>query len=167
MKVNVEFNAENGGTAYEKMCIDISDRDPSDRPDGLEFELLAESCVPGINTSDFGAIFEEQQLVKRIDMNKIKSNVYATDDRVLLFYSVILGQVAEERIKIANTSKVPCTINLNVQGRRGGKEDRETSFDVKPKKLVIGPQETSYVSISFSPTSIRSYLLCISFIHWE
>jgi hypothetical protein len=157
VKLNVEFNAENGGTAYEVLCVDVSDRDPSDQPDGIPFELLAESCVPGINTTDLGSIFEEQQIVKRLDATKIKSNVYAVDDHTFMFYSVVLGQVSEERVKIANISKVPCTVNISVQGRRGGKDDKEATFDVKPKKLAIGPQEYSYVTISFRYDDCRFY----------
>ena len=54
------------------MAIDVSDRDPKDQPDGIPYELLAESCVPGINTTDFASIFEEQTVIKRLELNKVR-----------------------------------------------------------------------------------------------
>jgi hypothetical protein len=86
----------------------------------------------------------------------MKANAYAIDERVFAFYSVILGQVCEEKLKITNSSKVPCVVNLSIQGRRGTKEDTG-GFDIKPKKLNIGPQEHSYVTVTFAPTGIRAY----------
>lgn len=82
-----------------------------------------------------------------------------------MFYAVILGQVSEERLKITNVSKVPCTVNLAIQSRRPGGaakdeaklSDKDIGFDVKPRKISIGPQEHSYVTINFTPTAIRNY----------
>lgn len=88
------------------MAIDVVDRNPSDSPSGFPYEFLGESCIAGINTFDFNSIFEEQTVVRRLDLNKSKGNVYAIHERVFLFNSIILGQVVEERVKITNNSKV-------------------------------------------------------------
>jgi hydrocephalus-inducing protein len=57
--VNVTFKAE-GSKFYETtLAVDIADRDPQDHPDGLPFELCAESSIPGINTDDLDQVFEE------------------------------------------------------------------------------------------------------------
>jgi hydrocephalus-inducing protein len=50
--VSVTFRAE-GAKFYESvLAVDVADRDPQDHPDGLPFELCAESSIPGINTDD-------------------------------------------------------------------------------------------------------------------
>jgi hypothetical protein len=49
------------------LAIDIADRDPMDNPDGLPFELCAESSIPGINTEDLDQIFEEQTVIPTLD----------------------------------------------------------------------------------------------------
>lgn len=57
--VSVTFRAE-GAKFYEStLALDIADRDPQDFPEGLPFELCAESSIPGINTEDLDQIFEE------------------------------------------------------------------------------------------------------------
>lgn len=57
--VSVTFKAD-GAKFYENtLAIDIADRDPVDNPEGIPFELCAESSIPGINTEDLDQIFEE------------------------------------------------------------------------------------------------------------
>lgn len=57
--MSVTFRAE-GAKFYEStLAVDIADRDPQDHPDGLPFELCAESSIPGINTDDLDQVFEE------------------------------------------------------------------------------------------------------------
>jgi hydrocephalus-inducing protein len=92
-KINVDFAADNGGTSYEVIAIDIADRDPKDNPEGIPYELLAEACIPGINTTDFQAIFEEQTVVRRLDLSRSTGNIYSEHERIFLFSGVILGQV--------------------------------------------------------------------------
>jgi hypothetical protein len=58
--ITVEFYAESSGLFEELVGIDVSDRSPTDS-DVLEYRLVGESCVPGINTTDFSSIFEEQR----------------------------------------------------------------------------------------------------------
>jgi hydrocephalus-inducing protein len=57
--VSVTFKAK-GAVFYEStIALDVSGRDPTDQPDGIQFELNAESSIPGINTEDLDSIFEE------------------------------------------------------------------------------------------------------------
>ena len=57
--MTVTFRAD-GAKYYEStLAIDIGDRDNTDHPDGLPFELCAESSIPGINTEDLDQVFEE------------------------------------------------------------------------------------------------------------
>jgi hypothetical protein len=36
--------------------------------DCTEYEIMAESCIPGITTSDYKMIFEEQSTLKNLQM---------------------------------------------------------------------------------------------------
>lgn len=81
--VSVTFRAE-GAKFYEStLAIDIADRDPQVHPDGLPFELCAESSIPGINTDDLDQIFEEQTVIPSLDPSLntqtiISSSLYST-----------------------------------------------------------------------------------------
>jgi hydrocephalus-inducing protein len=57
--VSVTFKAK-GAKFYEStLALDVSSRDPIDQPNGIPFEVCAESSIPGINTEDWDHIFEE------------------------------------------------------------------------------------------------------------
>jgi len=57
--VTVTFNAQGAKFFDSTICIDIANKDPAIMPDGIPFQLCAESSIPGINTWDFDQIFEE------------------------------------------------------------------------------------------------------------
>lgn len=81
--VGVTFKAD-GAKFYEStLAVDIADRDAQDAPDGLLFELCAESSIPGINTDDLDQIFEEQTVIPSLDPSLntqtiISSSLYST-----------------------------------------------------------------------------------------
>jgi hypothetical protein len=63
----VTFNAQGSKFYDSTLCIDIANRNPEISPDGIPFQLCAESCIPGINASDFDQIFEEQTVIPSLD----------------------------------------------------------------------------------------------------
>lgn len=65
--ISVTFKAK-GMQFYETiLALDVASRDPTDNPDGIPFELNAESSIPGINTDDLDQVFEEQTVIPSID----------------------------------------------------------------------------------------------------
>lgn len=46
--VTVDCKAEHEGSWEECLAIDITDRDPSDNPDGIPYKLVTEVCMPGL-----------------------------------------------------------------------------------------------------------------------
>jgi hypothetical protein len=50
--ITVTFNAQGAKFYDSTLAIDIANRDPADKHDGIPFILAAESSIPGINTSD-------------------------------------------------------------------------------------------------------------------
>jgi len=61
--------------------VDISDRDPTDNASGIPYRLLAEGCIPSINTTDVASIFEEHKICKNL-------NVYLQNREVSCFNAV-------------------------------------------------------------------------------
>jgi len=63
IQIEVKFNAQGAKLYEQKIAVDVTNRDPSDQPQGILYELMGESCIPGINNENFDAIFEEQIVV--------------------------------------------------------------------------------------------------------
>ncbi|KAH6588049.1 hypothetical protein BASA50_010912 [Batrachochytrium salamandrivorans] len=156
--ITVEFHADSPGIYDEIIGIDISDRAPADCSDILEYRLAGESCIPGINTTDFKSIFEEQSVCKHLELFNTQNNVYAEDDRVFYFGAVLVGQQVVVNFKISNPFKVSCDISLAVRPRGKAKSDNtDFAFDTEVKRLTIPSHEYRYTSVTFHPTYIQSY----------
>ena len=52
----------------ETLVADVTDRDVGKEPDGVFYELAAESCIPGIETKDCTNIFEEQAVQRHMTL---------------------------------------------------------------------------------------------------
>lgn len=65
VSVTVRYSPENANAHRESLCLKVSGSDPSDGACALaaSYDLLAESCVPGIVTSHWRDIFEEQSVI--------------------------------------------------------------------------------------------------------
>lgn len=65
--VTVTFNAQGAKFYDSTISIDVANKDPANLPDGIPFQLCAESSIPGINSNDFDQIFEEQTVIPSLD----------------------------------------------------------------------------------------------------
>ena len=100
----------------QDIAIDISDRPPTDNPQGIPYKLIGEACVPGISAispSNIGSIFEEHLIVKQLNLFQYTTHdlssgagVYGEDENKFIFYNTIVGRKAKARFKINNTNKV-------------------------------------------------------------
>ncbi|KAJ3260794.1 hypothetical protein HK103_007357 [Boothiomyces macroporosus] len=156
--ITVDFHSEVAGSFEETIGIDVSDRSPLDYNDGMEYQLIGESCIPGINTTDFASIFEEQSVCKRLELFKSQNCVYGEEDRAFYYGAYLAGQQVQVHFKISNPFKVSCEVSCVTKPRGKSKTEAiDFAFDVEPKKLVIPSHEHRYVAVSFHPTSIQSY----------
>jgi adenylate kinase family enzyme len=141
--------------------IDISDRNTNDNPDGIEYDVQGEVCVPGITTTDFESIFEEQQIVTA--MSKLQSDhhsVFCVEERVFSFGTIAAGSTktkATEKFKITNPFKVPCNVECSIKPRDSSDTVGVSAFDVQPAKQHIPPHEHRYVYVYFCPPSLHNY----------
>ena len=161
--LQVTFRAD-GAKFYEStLAVDIADRDPQDQPDGLPFELCAESSIPGLNTEDLDQVFEEQTVIPSLDPSLntqtiISSSLYSTQERVFWFGTLVASnnpEGAKERFKIMNPNKIPCTVKFAVKPRAQSKSEG-FAFEVSPDTLTIDPHKHKYVTVGFNPTDRKS-----------
>lgn len=109
---------------FQDIAIDISDRPPSDQPQGIPYKLIGEACIPGITTithDTVGSIFEEHLIVKQLNLFQYLthdlasgSGVYGEDENKFIFYNTIVGRKARARFRIGNPNKVRRCFLFNV-----------------------------------------------------
>ena len=166
--VTVSIIPEGSHHFHEVLGIHIEDRDPSIHSDGIPFELEAESCVPGIvadlDSPEADSIFEEQQIVSRLDGFKKMQSVFARDDRVFSFGIALSGRRLVERFRLSNPVKVPCTVSVTLLPRGDAADAKVAAeaFDIQALKaeggkITIGPHEHRYVTVGFTPSSLNPY----------
>ena len=157
--ITVEFSAEGAASFFEVLGVQVSERDPrSDVPDqGTLYELSGESCIPGIINSDFLSIFEEAAVLRKApsDPNEIISNTFIEEERTLYFGPRLVNSRSEMRVKIANPTKVPITVNIDM----AAKGSESNAFEVlEPKQLQIPMHEHRYATILFEPTGLQTFI---------
>ncbi|CAM9716989.1 unnamed protein product, partial [Choristocarpus tenellus] len=130
------------------------------------YELIAESCIPGIQTTDWRSIFEEQSVISSLTdaLNERQQGTevcFVEEGKVFSFGSVVSSQNPAgvcERFKISNNNKIPCTVTDKDVGNRNDEGGADASaFVVQPEVWEIPPHEHRYVSTYFRPTEMRSY----------
>lgn len=190
--LDVTFQPKDCKVYRELLYIEISGRNPFDTAgsssfDLLQYELVGESCFPGITTGDFESIFEEQIVVRSIgleaaqsssnanvgliNMLGIQSVVFAEKEKLFSFGAMIAAVSSKgtvERFKITNPTKVSTTVQFQISaqlspGSSGGNSESPgaplppQAFTVQPSVWEIPPLEHRFVSVYFKPTTITSY----------
>ena len=164
-KIDIQFVGEGHKFYQNVLSIDISGRQPDDNPFGIPFDLVGESCIPGIETKDYDNIFEEQTVMPSLhsEINKlhiINSSIYSIEEKVFWFGTVIASKNPNgvtERFKIINPNKIACTVKIYVKPRTNSKSEG-FAFEVDQKlPLKIYPHESEYISVTFKPTNVMPY----------
>ena len=175
---SVTFRAEKARTFAELVGIEISDRDPSDHPGGIPYELAGESCIPGINAEDVATIFEEHAVVPSLDpltaAGERAGSYFAMRERAFDFGAVIAqmdvqggdkggadGDATAARgvsanLRVSNPNKVPCVVNFALKPKPGQPAE-DFPMEVQPSKCDLPPHEHRYVTVYFHPRAIASY----------
>ncbi|XP_025115052.1 hydrocephalus-inducing protein-like isoform X4 [Pomacea canaliculata] len=162
--ITVDCVAETQAHAEEELSIDITDRNPKAYPSGILYKLIAEACIPSINTDDIGSIFEEHRICKSLNAwhnstDEGIGGVYVELEKRFIFNSVIVGCKAKARFKIHNPTKVPCDLLFSLKPLSSQKTASKTqeAFEVDPQRASMPSHGFLYVTISFSPQSMQSY----------
>jgi hydrocephalus-inducing protein len=166
--IQVSIVPEGSHLFSEILGIHIEDRNPQDNPEGIAFDLEAESCVPGIVADlehpDSDTVFEEQQIISRLDGFKKMSSAFAREEKVFSFGVALSGRRLTERFRLTNPVKVPCTVQCQILPRGDAPDSKAAAeaFDIQGAKIdggkiTIPPHEHRYVTVGFTPSSLNTY----------
>lgn len=109
--ITVDCIADRAGLHQENLSIEISDLQYDTPP--ISYRISAEAMLPGIETSDMAAIFEEHRVCKKLgalgqhlfhEQNCV--GVYGEEERKFIFKSIVVGKTSVARFKITNPNKV-------------------------------------------------------------
>ncbi|CAJ1057505.1 hydrocephalus-inducing protein homolog isoform X2 [Xyrichtys novacula] len=159
--VIVDCQADQLGSWSQFLCIDISDRDPSDKPDGIPYRLMAEVFKPGI-ALDTASIFEEHHLCTNSSQLSSEQfcdakGIYVRDENKFVFNKVLVGQTAEARFKFTNNSKVPCVLSMAIRYVSTKTPRTMKVFDLPTTTLSIPSQSHSFAVVTFAPQTMQLY----------
>ena len=165
--ITVEMMSEIAMVGEEEFLIDITERAPTDHPNGIEYRLLGEACLPNILCIRGGlsSIFEEHRIVKNLNVYRCYaseltagSGVYGEMENKFIFYNVIVGHKVKARFKITNPNKVSCDVVMNVKPVSNKQMHKIVDiYDVEPQRASIKPHSSIFAVVSFQPPSMQSY----------
>uniref|UniRef100_A0A8D0AXJ9 HYDIN axonemal central pair apparatus protein n=1 Tax=Sander lucioperca TaxID=283035 RepID=A0A8D0AXJ9_SANLU len=149
--VTVDCVAEQLGNWIQGLLIDISDRDPSDQPDGIPYRLMAEVCKPGENMA---SVFEEHHLCQNSSQLSSEQfcnaeGIYVRDENKFIFNKVLVRRTAQARFKLSNNNKVPCVLSLAIKS--------VGVFDLSATTLSIPSQSHMFAVVTFTPQTMQQY----------
>jgi len=173
--ITVNFDAKGAQVFSEKIAVRIAQAPADFATVGEPYELVGESCIPGISTSDWDTIFEEQEVVRRADASVVTSAMFFAEERSFNFGPVVVGTQSEQRFRITNPFKIPCTVDFSIKAARsaaaaaadpkakggapasgGDALNDGSAFEVQPSKLSIPTHEFRYVTVYFNPKSLET-----------
>ena len=162
-EIKVDCIADRPGKQVVALIIEISDRFIRDPP--IVYHIYGDVLEPAINTTDIGAIFEEHGVCQSLGVmgpqlfhRKGCVGVYGEAERRFAFKSVIVGQSAQARFKIINSTKIPCDAKLVIASTSSKHKGTAEGFDVEPKsKFYIPSHSHVFATVIFQPTTIQTY----------
>ncbi|KAG3249966.1 Hydrocephalus-inducing [Phytophthora idaei] len=178
MGLDVVFQPKECAVYSETLVIEISGRNAEDAAETnmLLYELIGESCYPGINTTDYESIFEEQTVIRSLGVDSatrmsslrtsslsgsIQAVTFAEKEKMFSFGPLIAAanwKGTVERFKISNPMKVSSTVQFSIASSSSGEsEGGSPAFTVQPTVWEIPPLEHRFVSVYFRPSTIALF----------
>ncbi|XP_039242730.1 LOW QUALITY PROTEIN: hydrocephalus-inducing protein-like, partial [Pipra filicauda] len=160
--ITVDCNAGAEGKCEERLCIDISNRDPKDNPLGVPFILTAESCFPAL-VEDVTSIFEKYPIHSNVNLHQtlqsVQGNgVFIRDDNTFIFTKVLVGQRATAHFKISNASCIPCNVVLSIKALPGEPHSLiHNIFKLDPVEMKIPGLSHAFATVTFTPEEKEDY----------
>ena len=171
-QVAIECHPENTGTFEEKLIIDVTDKNPNPHPItkviDMQYVLLCEACAPSIERN-VASVFEEHRICKSFKsvsngsllLRGVSSGIFFETEKIFRFNTIVVGRQAEARLRIQNTSKVPCDL-ICINRSAAGSPTRQTKgigdiFEIEPSKLHLHPHSHKFVTITFRPQAMQLY----------
>eukprot|EP00939_MAST-03C_sp_MAST-3C-sp1_P000134 g134.t1 len=163
-KVDVIFRPRGAEICRASLVVDVSSRSPHDGFGGLTCDVVGESCIPQIHTKDFESIFEEQEVVSSLDLQKNPLRKAFVEAMNTFTFGAIVphlhSQGVKARFKISNATRIPCKVSFRVKTAAATGDSTEPDSDVfvvEPATEIFPPHEHRYVTVMFKPTTLRKY----------
>ncbi|KAK2958778.1 putative hydrocephalus-inducing like protein [Blattamonas nauphoetae] len=159
--VTVDFVWDSAQVFNEALRVLIAGSNPEDGQNGMgmQFELSAECCMPGLDVNNVQSIFEEQSIVPKADSSTTEggfhnTNVYALDERSFYYGPLIVGKTSSQRFKLTNPNKIPCDVSMFVVSKQIGVEPAQTQAKPQagkpaPAAAQSSQQESTYLETGF------------------
>ena len=159
--IKVSFTAKGHAHYRTVLHILVSGRNPGEASSEqytIPYELVAESCIPGINTSNYESIFEEQAVVRSLAAQTDSQGLFATEERCFSFGSILPSSTSPakgacERFKLSNPNNVKAKVHLRIHQS----DPNSTAFQVQPASIELPPHEFEFVSVYFLPSAMQTY----------
>lgn len=104
-EVSVVFKAEGARVFSEVLGVNVCERDFSDSPGGIPYEVGGESCIPGIDAAALESIFEEHTISASLDPAGAVSCQLGLRERAFNFGAVIADLVSPPPLPPAPAGK--------------------------------------------------------------
>ena len=162
--INVDCNVEASKKFEEFIAIEIADRDVRQNPAGINYKLIAEGCLPFIDTTNSDAIFEEHRILHSIEeaihlpLFDLQCGIYGQLESQFNFPFSTVGVPNSVRFKIVNPSKLPCDFLVAVKPLTPKDRQRVAdSFEFTPSRGQITPHGSVFVTVTVKPKAIGEY----------
>ena len=145
--VEVVFKAEDDRVFSELCGLDVSGRNPTDKPLGIVYPVAGESVIPGIAAEDFRGILRGAQARRRSgSVPLLETNAFDTTNKEFSFGPVLANLASDEEgeatpaepeldengepkpvlptggvkanFRISNPKKVPCSVDFTPRAPR-------------------------------------------------
>jgi hydrocephalus-inducing protein len=167
ISIQILMETDSAQLVLAKLGVYISEADPLEMPtQGTMYEVVGESCIPCISTTQWNSIFEEQAVVSHIDFGESQSNVYSEEQRLFSYGPVLIGKHSDQRFRITNPNRVPCdvtfTCSADAPTGKGAVVPDAPEFEIldPPKdesgehKVHIPVHESRFVAVRYKPSGM-------------
>jgi len=139
----------------------IGGESTADKCGGIIYEIVGESCFPGVNNTNFDEIFEEQSVMGSLAAANSGASsgqrVFGEQEGVFSFGSVVPSSFPNgvpEKFKISNPNKVRANVKFKIDSN----EAKDANiFTVQPSEFDIPSHEHRYVTVYFQPQAMQTY----------
>jgi hydrocephalus-inducing protein len=158
-KVTVDADPTERGLDEQILIIDVIGREPSMFRNGQEYTLGINACSPAIETADVRSIFAEHAIVTNPAPEVLEPTFIISENR-FNFGHVQLGESSVAKIRVANTSKIPCDVLVSCGAtvvNAKAAPNKSSPFTVVPSKLSIPSHDSVVVTVTFTPTTCSPF----------
>jgi len=151
VSIVTEFLSNDPGQFTSIASLSIPDLSPQDSHSLIKFSAISYS--PAIDVSSNEKVFPGLPLCIRVDLSKKDITCFLEDERIIHFAPRVLNQKETVTVQLINTQPIECHIDVFVRS----KTKTPVPFEISEKSVVIAPNSTSSIQVSFLPITNESF----------